>query len=515
MSRSHAFNDLSARLINLSGIPEDSAVLELTEAALRALPHQYEDAGKPATRQSQLKTLESYRVAVRELVSGRQANIEFVDPDTGFTPLLTVLASTEQGGEDLARTLLDSGANPFAKHRILGDVFLVAALFGKSSTLRYLLDKFPSPHCTKAVDEAVKDAPQSLYHAIAVGLERQNHMEAPRGEGRTMLHMAASLGNQQLVSSLVKHGAHITTRDDFSLLPFHYAVLSNEPAAALLLVPEDIREIFPTGSAPCQVDQFITNGDFSADYSEFEHSYFDSDIYLSGFLGYVLQFALWNNLSQLVPRLLELGPNLNQPFRPDSNFPVHNAATRADADVVRQLIQAGADIEQPDGHGWRPLHMAAKRGAVEVVRVFLDAGSHIGTATSTTRSNDWVAHALHIAVKAGHVEVVQLLLDRGADVKAYATFKAQKPPPRYGPTALHIAMSSEDESGDIVRYGGQAWDKTRLRIARVLIQAGAEVDGVGDALVLQVASKFQAFEDVWERVKEGIQYDEPAAEVEE
>ena len=63
-----------------------------------------------------------------------------------------------------------------------------------------------------------------------------------------------------------------------------------------------------------------------------------------------------------------------------------------------------------DKDGWSALHHAAREGYKEVVRLLIDNGADV----SSIDKNGW--SALHHAVYTGHLEVVRLLIDGGADM---------------------------------------------------------------------------------------------------
>ena len=82
-------------------------------------------------------------------------------------------------------------------------------------------------------------------------------------------------------------------------------------------------------------------------------------------------------------------------------------------DVVRLLLEFGAEVDRRDGSGRTPLIAACREGEEghdEVVRVLLDAGADVDASEETGR------RALYNACSAGHTSTVQLLLERGADV---------------------------------------------------------------------------------------------------
>ena len=76
--------------------------------------------------------------------------------------------------------------------------------------------------------------------------------------------------------------------------------------------------------------------------------------------------------------------------------------------AVRLLLEAGADVDAPDGNFATPLMQAAAPGHIEVVQALLDAGARVDACENGKRT------ALSFAAYAGNTEVVQLLLRHGA-----------------------------------------------------------------------------------------------------
>lgn len=64
--------------------------------------------------------------------------------------------------------------------------------------------------------------------------------------------------------------------------------------------------------------------------------------------------------------------------------------------------------------GLTPLHLASGRGDVEMVRLLIDSGADLET---QDESNDIPSTALQFAARAGRLEIVRLLADRGANVE--------------------------------------------------------------------------------------------------
>ena len=89
-----------------------------------------------------------------------------------------------------------------------------------------------------------------------------------------------------------------------------------------------------------------------------------------------------------------------------------NFLLQLDFKKAEDLIKEGADPNTQDNNGWTPLHEVAQRNHLELVRLLLEAG-----ANPNIPGGDENYTPLHDAVEAGHVETVKLLIERGADKK--------------------------------------------------------------------------------------------------
>ena len=72
-------------------------------------------------------------------------------------------------------------------------------------------------------------------------------------------------------------------------------------------------------------------------------------------------------------------------------------------EVVRALLDRGADINQAENSGYTPLYIASQNGHVDVVRALLDRGADINQAR-----NDG-ATPLMLAKHFNRTEIVRLL----------------------------------------------------------------------------------------------------------
>lgn len=121
---------------------------------------------------------------------------------------------------------------------------------------------------------------------------------------------------------------------------------------------------------------------------------------------------------------------------------LHCAASNGQLDVVKILVERGANLRAFDECGATPLHISAEKGQIEVVKYLLSKG-----ASNRAFDRDGTT-ALHRAVRGGNSDVIRLLLDKGA-VKVVD---------RHGVTLLHVAANRNrtDLLKFLVDKGGDA-----------------------------------------------------------
>jgi ankyrin repeat protein len=85
--------------------------------------------------------------------------------------------------------------------------------------------------------------------------------------------------------------------------------------------------------------------------------------------------------------------------------PLHAAAAGSHASIVHVLLEAGADPNTRQRHGYTPLHSAAANADVESVEALIAAGADLGA------TNDDGDTALALAEKSGDLVTVQAVRD--------------------------------------------------------------------------------------------------------
>lgn len=156
------------------------------------------------------------------------------------------------------------------------------------------------------------------------------------------------------------------------------------------------------------------------------------------------------------------------------NAALWKASARGYPDMVRFLLDSGADVNSFDHMGLNSLHEAAKGGHARVIRLLLDRGVKY-------YEGRW-GDPLYLAAKNGHEEAVQTLLEFGADIHAV------------GPDYCILARAAKNGESRMVRLclekGLDLKDSNRgdnalelaaeyghQDIVRLLVGLGVNVDG--------------------------------------
>ncbi len=175
---------------------------------------------------------------------------------------------------------------------------------------------------------------------------------------------------------------------------------------------------------------------------------------------------------------------------------LHQAARRGDLELVRSLVERGADPKAGDENDWTPLEEAARNGHLEVVRFLVEHGARLRpVAPGSTLLPG--STPLHEAALGGHLDVVSFLVEHGADPNVLNIFRQ---------TPLHFAAyyCALDVVRFLLRHGADpnAWDDKKMtpldraceigsfRIVEELIWSGADPEGGGgDKLPCDIAAE--------------------------
>ena len=168
---------------------------------------------------------------------------------------------------------------------------------------------------------------------------------------------------------------------------------------------------------------------------------------------------------ETVRGILAGDPGLAREYTEEGWTALHLAAT---PEIAGVLLDAGADIEAPNRHkfagpGNKPLHGATYLNRSEVVRYLLERG-----ADPNSRDNAGFT-ALHLAVGNGWVECARALLESGAEVNV-RTNREGVPEQWREVTPLGVVSVAEGKRDD----GSEVPAEDYAEIREMLREQGAE-----------------------------------------
>jgi hypothetical protein len=127
--------------------------------------------------------------------------------------------------------------------------------------------------------------------------------------------------------------------------------------------------------------------------------------------GEVLYNAAAGGNINVVRRMLDAGADVNTVVRGDGT-PLIAAVRAGDVPMIEFLLERGADVNLPSPGDGNPLIAAAMKNHEEIAELLLDRGARID---EIVRGDE---NALITAARAGSGDVVKVLIRRGADVNA-------------------------------------------------------------------------------------------------
>ncbi|XP_063991503.1 ankyrin repeat domain-containing protein 17 isoform X4 [Diachasmimorpha longicaudata] len=250
---------------------------------------------------------------------------------------------------------------------------------GDVGTVRKLLTEGRSVHETTEEGESLLSLACSAgYYELAQVLLAMNANVEDRGiKGDcTPLMEAASAGHVDIVSLLIAHGADVNAQSTSGNTPLMYGCAGGH---------EDVVKVLLEAGANVE------------DHNENGHT----PLMEAASAGHV----------PVAKILLENGAGINTHSNEFKESALTLACYKGHLDMVRFLLEAGADQEHKTDEMHTALMEASMDGHVEVARLLLDSGAQVNMPTDSFES------PLTLAACGGHVDLAMLLIERGANIE--------------------------------------------------------------------------------------------------
>jgi len=397
---------------------------------------------------------------MKKLVVGLAA-LTFVA--SGFSRTLTAQTKKPSVASGLSRTKKEDvnrrnvdGSTPLQWAVYNGDVAEVRRLLKAGADVS-IANNYGATPMSLAAEVANTDILKLL-------LEVGANVESPNKDGQTALLAVSRTGNVEAAKLLLDHGAAVDAKETFGgQTPLMWASARRHPGMMELLI-----------SKGADVNATSTDRDYQRHVTaEGRPKSLDS----GGFAP--LHYAARENCGKCVDVLLKHKADINLPD-PDGVPPLLVAIMNANWDLAKQLIEAGADVNQWDMYGETPLITAVDlrnrvdggrasidplntvRG-LQIVNLLLERGAdpniQLQFKPANVRGLDYTrgATALTRAAFNGDTQVVNLLLSKGADATIYMADRQ---------TPIHAVLA------------GRAPEGQAVELIKVLQKAGADVNVV-------------------------------------
>lgn len=355
----------------------------------------------------------------------------------------------------VAQALIDAGARVEAATRFDATPLALAAENGSVAFLKLLLDAGADPDAATPEGETALMTVARTGRADAVRMLLDRGADPNRAEGwrgQTALMWASAENNLAAAEALLAGGANVHARSTGGFSPLMFAVRAGHPDMTRLLVeagasPEETLFDGTSALVLATKNGHYALGAFLLDAGA------DPDADDQGWTAlHEIKWTRRPNLGfnnpppipsgsmtdlEFVRRLAAAGADLNARMTKEPNNRYRNvlnrigstpfllAAKAADVEMMRLLVELGADPLLPNEDGTTPLMVAAGVGiwavgespgtneeALEAVRYALALGGEVSTVDDNGDT------ALHGAVIRGSGPLVRFLLDRGADIEA-------------------------------------------------------------------------------------------------
>ena len=238
-------------------------------------------------------------------------------------------------------------------------------------------------------------ASQGLLDAVELNLARGADVQVANNVGKTSLHIAASLGNLQMVKLLMGFNADMNaTIPDTAETPLHIAASHGYLDIVKCLV--DNQDALPR---EINLYQEITQ---ESSYQDWKTSLVSKEVRNQGV---VWEMDARNSIEKRMQELSSCSDRYVDIERKtdEGSTPLHLAATNGNEETVRYLVSRGAATQTLTKVGRTPFQNAAENGQLNTMRLLMGGQTELNKGPDKLRSTIQTAHMQ------GHQNIVNAL----------------------------------------------------------------------------------------------------------
>jgi len=144
------------------------------------------------------------------------------------------------------------------------------------------------------------------------------------------------------------------------------------------------------------------------------------DDVIGDFFRYCEEGDIQNVINRLTDNAVDINSEMRRGNYNEYTTPLIVASTYGHKDIVKILLDSGANIEDSDEHRHTALFLACQHGYFDIIKILLNRGANV---------NSYEEHGVSCLAMAsckGNNDIVKMLLDHGADIE-YADVNGEGP----------------------------------------------------------------------------------------